>query len=146
MQRLKLVRIFREHGDYLAWSVAVIATMGSLYFSEVKGYIPCNFCWYQRILMYPLVIILGIAAVRKDERQSVYVSSLAMIGWLIAAVHYLMQKTSLFQTLESGCGIIPCAGEYINWYGFITIPFLSLVAFTLIIILQILTVWARKQQ
>lgn len=127
-----------EHGLYLSWMVAVIAMLGSLYFSEIRGYIPCNLCWYQRILMYPLVVLLGIAAIRKDHKQSEYVLPLAVIGGSISFFHYLMQKTSLFDQMDTtACGIVPCTGEYINLLGFITIPFLALLAFCIIILLQI---------
>lgn len=138
MSRPNVVRKFvLEHGLYLSWAVSLFAMLGSLYFSEIRGFIPCNLCWYQRIAMYPLVVILGIAALRKDYKQSKYVVIIASIGWILSTLHYLMQKTNLFQNVESAaCGIVPCTGIYINLLGFITIPFLAWVAFTLIIILQ----------
>lgn len=134
-----------EHGPALSWAVAVIATLGSLYFSEVRGYIPCTYCWYQRILMYPLVIILGIAAVRKDYGQTLYVLPLSILGIGMSGFHYLTQKTGLFQKASSACGIVPCNIEYINWFGFITIPFLALVAFILITVIQIMILRASRR-
>ena len=126
-----------EHGLALAWAIAATAMVGSLYFSEVLGYIPCNLCWYARILMYPLVILLGIATVRKDYAIVKYVLPLTVIGICSTTYQYLMQKTDWVTSSSKVCGIIPCDVEYINWLGFITIPFLALTAFVLITIIMI---------
>jgi disulfide bond formation protein DsbB len=134
-----------EHVPAASWALSVIATLGSLYFSEVRGFIPCTYCWYSRILMYPLVVILGIAAVRKDHRQSIYVLPLSIMGIGMAGFHYLVQKTDWFAHAGNSCGIVPCNIEYINWLGFITIPFLALVAFIGITILQFLVFRASRE-
>jgi disulfide bond formation protein DsbB len=135
-----------ENALHLAWVIALVATLGSLYFSEVLLFVPCTLCWYQRILMYPLVIILGIAAVRKDYMQSMYVLPMSLLGACISFYHYLLEKTDLFQNAGSSCGIVPCDVEYINWLGFITIPFLALIAFIMISALNIyILVNARKR-
>lgn len=134
-----------ENGMYVSFGISLIAMLGSLYFSEVMGFIPCEYCWYQRVLMYPLVLILGIASVRKDYRQTIYVMPLSAIGGTISLFHYLIQKTSLFGAKAGeACGIVPCNLQYINWFGFITIPFLALIAFTLIFIIQFL-IWKRSR-
>lgn len=109
--------------------IALVASLGSLYFSEVLMYIPCELCWYQRILMYPLVILLGIAAVKKDAGITTYVLPLSIIGGSISFYHYLVQKVAFFGENSISCGVVPCTGQYINWLGFITIPFLALVGF-----------------
>ena len=142
---MKFRRFILEQGPYISWAVSLAATLGSLYFSEVMKFTPCTLCWYQRILMYPLVIILGIAAVRKDYQQAIYVIPLAAIGGSISLFHYLTQKTALFSAVADACGMIPCNMQYINWLGFITIPFLALTAFVLIILLQILILSAAKK-
>ncbi|MCA1321443.1 disulfide bond formation protein B [Bacillus tianshenii] len=115
--------------------VALVAALGSLYFSEILLYIPCELCWYQRILMYPLVIILGIAAVKKDAGIATYVLPLSIIGGAISSYHYLVQKVDFIGENSVSCGVVPCTGQYINWLGFITIPFLALIGFTLITII-----------
>jgi disulfide bond formation protein DsbB len=138
-------RFIKENGLHMSWIVAVVAMIGSLFFSEVMNYLPCKLCWYQRILMYPLVIILGIAAVRKDTRQVIYILPLSVWGMGISLYHYLMQKTSLFKEAATACGPIPCDVDYINWMGFITIPFLALIAFTLITVIQ-LALWAAVRK
>lgn len=115
--------------------VALIATLGSLYFSEILLYIPCELCWYQRILMYPLVVILGIAAVKKDAGIATYVLPLSILGGGISFYHYLVQKVDFIGENSVSCGVVPCTGQYINWLSFITIPFLALIGFTLITII-----------
>lgn len=123
---------------YLAWLVSVIATLGSLYFSEIQGFIPCELCWYQRILMYPLTLILGIGTFQNDLAVKRFVLPMAIIGWSISLFHYLEQKVPGFAAIKPCANGVPCSAEYINWFGFITIPFLALVAFTLIAILMLL--------
>ena len=122
---------------HASWAIALVATLGSLYFSEVLGYLPCKLCWYQRILMYPLVLLLGIAAVRKQPFFSVYVLPMTVLGACVSTYHYIMEKTDWFPSNHFACGIVPCDAEYINWFGFVTIPFLALSAFVLISILQV---------
>lgn len=118
---------------YFAWVVAIIATLGSLYFSEVAGFTPCKLCWIQRIFMYPLVLILGIACFRNDRSIAIYVLPLTIIGACVSVIHYGEQKLGLFKGV---CTVgVPCSGEYINWLGFITIPVLAFIAFILITVI-----------
>lgn len=124
----------RENILFTAWAASVVAMFGSLYFSEIMKYEPCSLCWYQRILMYPFTILLGIAVIRKDYEISLYTMILSAIGGLISAYHYALQKFSFLADTAPACGRIPCTGQYINWIGFITIPFLALIAFTIIFI------------
>ncbi|WP_135553808.1 disulfide oxidoreductase [Paenibacillus cymbidii] len=120
---------------YAAWVVALVATGGSLYFSEVMHYIPCNLCWFQRIFMYPLAIVLSIAAYRGDRRIVPYTLPLAVIGGFISLWHVLEQKLPGFADIAP-CRIgVPCNVDYIDWLGFITIPILALTAFALIVLL-----------
>jgi len=127
----------KKHNLVLAWIVAIVAMSGSLYFSEVRKFIPCSFCWYQRILMYPQVLLLGIAVFKKDRNIITYVLPMTMIGAFIGTIHYLEQKTEFISNiLGHTCqSFVPCNGEYVNYFGFVTIPFLSLTAFILITIL-----------
>ena len=119
---------------YGAWIVSLTATLGSLYFSEIRKFIPCELCWYQRIMMYPLVLILGIATFQGDFRVQKYGRPMAAIGGFISLMHYLEQKVPGFSGIKPCVTGVPCSGQYINWLGFITIPFLALIAFILIII------------
>jgi disulfide bond formation protein DsbB len=121
-----------ENGLLFAWVTALIAMLGSLYFSEIRQFEPCALCWYQRILMYPLVVILAIGIIRKDSNAAIYSTVLAGIGFCISAYHYSVQKLPVQEGTVLGCGTVPCTGEYINWLGFITIPFLAGTAFLMI--------------
>jgi disulfide bond formation protein DsbB len=116
----------------LSWVAAIIATLGSLYFSEVMHFIPCTLCWYQRIFMYPLTIILGVAFYRNDQGIYRYVLPLSIIGMLISGYHTLLQKLPYLQQFEMCTTGVPCSKDYINWLGFITIPLLAFIAFTII--------------
>lgn len=119
---------------YVAWLASIIATLGSLYFSEVRGYVPCEMCWYQRIAMYPLTVTMGIAVFKRDLAVKKYVLPVSIIGGLISVFHYLEQKVPGFTAIKPCSMGVPCSGEYINWLGFITIPFLAFVAFLIITI------------
>jgi len=128
----------------LAWLAAIIATLGSLYFSEVMHFIPCMLCWYQRIFMYPLAIILGIAFYRNDQGIYRYVLPLSIIGMLISGYHTLLQRLPYLQQFEMCTTGVPCSKDYINWLGFITIPLLAFIAFTIITVS--LLILARRQR
>ncbi|OLN23775.1 disulfide bond formation protein B [Domibacillus antri] len=123
---------------FTAWAASFTAMLGSLYFSEIVGYEPCELCWYQRIFMYPLVLILGIAVVKKETNAAIYSLTLSGIGGLISLYHYGIQKVDFLTDTAPACGRVPCTGMYINWLGFITIPFLALTAFTIIFIASLL--------
>lgn len=126
-----------------AWITSIIAMGGSLYFSERMGFIPCTLCWYQRILMYPLVILLGIAFYRNDREIYKYILPISIIGLIIAGYQYALQKIPAMNEFSVCSSGVPCSGEYINWFGFVTIPFLSLIAFTIITIMMAV-LWKRK--
>ncbi len=124
---------------YPAWMVALVATLGSLYFSEVRMFVPCTLCWYQRILMYPLVLLLGIASYRQDREVVRYALPLSLLGVVVSTYHLMEQKIPGFGAPILCQGGVPCSGEWINWFGFLTIPGLSLIAFALISALLIAT-------
>ncbi|ASN05641.1 disulfide oxidoreductase [Virgibacillus necropolis] len=134
MNKIKI----KQFSLYFAWLVSIVATLGSLYFSEIRGFIPCELCWYQRIVMYPLSLILGIATFKNDWSVKKYVLPIAIIGWPISLFHYLEQKIPGFAEIKPCANGAPCSAEYINWLSFITIPFLAFIAFSLIIIFMLL--------
>lgn len=120
---------------WLASGVAIFATLGSLYLSEIAHLIPCRYCWWQRIAMYPLAVILPIAAFRKDHGIRIYAAVLALIGAGIAFWHRLIQE---FPDLDSGaCSITgpSCTAPLIKMYGFVTIPYMALSGFLFILAL-----------
>lgn len=135
----------RENYLFIAWAASVLAMFGSFYFSEIRQYEPCELCWYQRIIMYPFVILLGIATVLKDYRIALYTMVLSVVGAGISLYHYSIQKISFLADTAPACGRVPCTGQYINWLGFITIPFLALVAFIIIFICSLL-IWKKSRE
>lgn len=129
---------------FFGWAISIIATFGSIYFSEIRQFIPCELCWWQRIFMYPLTILLGVAYVRKDWKMSLYACIFSGVGGTISIFHYALQKFPMLQTADF-CQGISCSGAYINWFGFITIPFLALVAFILIFISNLIVFRHSKE-
>ena len=117
---------------WLAFAVALTATTGSLYFSEAAGLEPCTLCWYQRIAMYPLALILGIAAWRGDWGIRRYVAPLAAIGAVVAAYHVILQRVPGLPS--AGCSLTaPCSAIDLERFGFVTIPVMALAAFAAIL-------------
>ncbi|WP_144489412.1 disulfide oxidoreductase [Bacillus thuringiensis] len=133
-----------EYVLFIAWATSFVATSGSLFLSEIMKYEPCTLCWYQRIFMYPLVILLGIGIVKKDYKISIYSLFISSIGICISIYHYLIQKVpSLSKNLT--CGRVPCTGDFLDWFGFITIPLLCLIAFLIIIICSSILIKINKE-
>ncbi|MGM9944722.1 MAG: disulfide oxidoreductase [Lysinibacillus sp.] len=135
-----------ENGLLAIFSISLVATLGSLYFSEVKGFIPCEMCWYQRILMYPLVIISAVAYIQKNARIALTTAVFAIIGGSISLYHYGIQKIPFLQESAPACGQVSCTGFYINWLGFITIPFLALTAFVMIAVVSFYMLKVLKEE
>lgn len=121
---------------WLAFLVAATATAGSLYLSEVAGFVPCTLCWYQRIAMYPLAIVLGIAAWRGEVGVRRYVVPIAAIGAVIAAYHVALER---LPGLPSGaCSLeVPCTLIYVERFGFVTIPVMALIGFLAILTIMV---------
>ncbi|MEO8247462.1 MAG: disulfide oxidoreductase [Chloroflexota bacterium] len=129
----------------LAALVALTAMSGSLYFSEVAHLEPCTLCWYQRIAMYPLVLLLGIAAVRRDGGIRPYAMSLAAVGVALSAYHVAVQRLPGLPS-TSCSATAPCSAVQVEVLGFVTIPVLALVAFTTIFVLLALRDRGRIQE
>lgn len=118
----------------IAWAQALIATLGSLFFSLGMQLPPCDLCWYQRIAMYPLVVILAVGIWKKDRLALVYAWPFAIIGWLIAVYHNLLYYNILPEAAAPCKAGVSCTTKLIEFFGFVTIPLLSLLAFTVIIV------------
>jgi disulfide bond formation protein DsbB len=117
---------------WLVFLVSSIATGGSLFFSEIAGFIPCELCWFQRICMYPLTIVSLLAALANDRRVARYLLPLPLVGACVAIYHLLVENGVVHQTqacLISAPG--GCATKWINEFGYMTIPTLALTAFVL---------------
>lgn len=123
---------------YLAWCIAATATAGSLFFSEVMSLPPCVLCWYQRIAMYPLVFVLAASILRKDDAHKAYGLPLALSGLFVSVYHNLLYYKIIPESITPCTSGVSCTSRQIEWFGFVTIPFLSLVAFSLIVTLLLL--------
>jgi len=131
--RRSVARLLDGQEVQLAFVVALVATLGSLYLSEVAHFVPCRLCWYQRIAMYPLSVLLGIAWATRDERVRRYVLPLASIGGCVSIYHILVER---FPSLESSrlCDPSnPCSIRWVERFGFVTIPVMALCGFALIV-------------
>jgi disulfide bond formation protein DsbB len=120
---------------YAAWFVATIATAGSLFFSEVMKLPPCVLCWYQRIAMYPLVWILAVGIVRKNTDTKLLALPVALTGLAISIYHNLLYYKWIPESITPCTSGVSCTSRQLEWFGFVTIPLLSLCAFLLIFIL-----------
>lgn len=118
----------------LSFITATIATLGSLFFSEIMQFVPCNMCWYQRIFMYPLVLIFLINLLYPDDKLYKYSMPLVLVGLFFAIYHNLLMFGIIPESVVPCVQGIPCSTKYINWLGFITIPFLSLISYLTIFI------------
>lgn len=123
---------------WLAWVVAAAATAGSLYFSEVADFVPCRLCWFQRICMYPLAGILGVAAIRRDRSVRWYALPLVVAGSAVSIYHYVIEwKPSLG---DGACSVGPsCTDVWFRSYGFVSLAFMALCGFLSIAALLFVT-------
>lgn len=114
---------------FAIWLISLIATLGSLFFSEVMGLPPCVLCWYQRICMYPLVVIATVGLLARDPRVVSYLAPLIVVGLAVAAYHNLLYYHLIPESITPCAQGISCTERQIEWMGFITIPLLSLSGF-----------------
>jgi disulfide bond formation protein DsbB len=121
----------------LTLAVAGVATLGSLYFSEVADYVPCRLCWYQRIAMYPIALIALVALIRRDRAARFYTVPLAAIGTAISTYHYLIERGVLEDT--DSCSLFgpACADVWFEELGFITLAFMAVCGFVALIVLNV---------
>lgn len=119
-----------DYLPYLAWTIALVATAGSLFFSEVMQLPPCVLCWYQRIAMYPLVVIIGVGIVTRDRRMKNYALPVCLTGLAISIYHNLLYYGLIPESITPCAEGVSCTSRQIEWLGFITIPLMALAAFT----------------
>lgn len=121
---------------YTAWLISIIAFLGSVTFSEVLKLAPCKLCWIQRIFMFPLVFILGVGIIFKDDKIPFYVLPLSLIGMAISFYHVLLYR-GLIPESKAFCELgISCTTKYVEFFGFLSIPALSFIAFFAITVLM----------
>jgi disulfide bond formation protein DsbB len=124
---------------FSAWLLATVATLGALFFGEVMLLPPCVLCWYQRIFMFPLVLILPLGLLPFDHKVVRYALALAVPGALIATFHLLLVAGVIPEAIQPCSQGVPCSTTVIEWFGFITIPLLSAAAFFTILALLLAT-------
>ena len=120
----------------LAWLLALASSLGSLFFSEVMNLAPCVLCWYQRIFMFPLVCTLAFSLFARDPPGVRYSLVIAAVGWLVALYHFLLYSGFIPKGMQP-CGPgLSCSEISFQLWGFMTIPLMSLIAFTALIALM----------
>lgn len=129
---------------YLAWATALMATLGSLYFSEIAKFPPCVLCWYQRICLYPIALLIPIGLLKKDHNIPYFVLPLSLIGLMISTFHNLLYYKVLPESAAPCMAGVSCTTKFIEWFGFITIPFLSLTALTIITVCMMMAMAKSK--
>jgi disulfide bond formation protein DsbB len=117
---------------FACWLIAATSTLGALFFSEVMGLPPCVLCWYQRIFMFPLALLLPVGLFPFDPRIARYALPLTVAGWSIAFFHVLLTYGLIPESVKPCVQGVPCAQNQIEWFGFVSIPLLSLAAFSVI--------------
>ncbi|MEB8670949.1 disulfide oxidoreductase [Bacillus cereus] len=126
--------IIQKYHIVIAWTIATSAMLISLFFSEWMKLPPCDLCWYQRMAMYPLVLILGIGMYRRGSHVSMYAFPFACIGLILSVYQITIQTFPASEMKICSVGI-SCTEDYLNLFGFISIPMLSFVGFLAIIVL-----------
>jgi disulfide bond formation protein DsbB len=116
----------------LAFVVAAVTTAGSLFYSEVKGFLPCELCWFQRICMYPLVAILGVGLLRGDRAVRWYAAPFVVVGAPLALYHWLVERVPSLAESSSCSAFVPCSVPYFEELGYVTLAFMDMSAFLLI--------------
>jgi disulfide bond formation protein DsbB len=124
---------------FAAWLVATIATLAALFLGEVMGYTPCVLCWYQRICMFPLVLILAAGLFPFDPKVVRFALPLALSGWGLAVFHWGVASGLIPESATPCSQGVPCSVEQVVWFGFLTLPMLSVLAFSVIITLLLMT-------
>jgi len=122
---------------FLAWFVAGVSTLGSLFFSYVMEFAPCVLCWYQRVFLFPLVLILAVGLFPFDRKVVKFALPLAIAGWVTALYHNLLYTGIIPESIQPCSKGVSCTEEYIELFGFLTIPMLSLLSFSTIAALLI---------
>ncbi|MBP7831642.1 MAG: disulfide bond formation protein B [Candidatus Pacebacteria bacterium] len=128
----------RQNALYIAWALALVAMLGSLYFSEIKGFAPCVLCWYQRIAIYPLVLLIPVGIIKKDPRIADYVLTLSIAGLIVSLYQNLLYYKILPESVSPCSTGVSCLTKYVEYFGFLTIPLLSFITLAAITTLMIM--------
>lgn len=124
---------------FSAWLIAMVSTLAALFLGEVMGYTPCVLCWYQRIAMFPLVLVLAAGLFPFDPRVVRYALPLALAGLGLALFHLALTAGWIPESIRPCQQGVPCSNIPVIWFGFVTIPLLSVLSFSLIAVLLLTT-------
>ena len=135
----------RDNALAVAAVVALASTIGSLYYSEIADFEPCRYCWFQRIAMYPIVLVAGVAALRHEGSARLTIALLAGGGLAVSTWHWLVQRNPGWAA-EGSCSLsAPCTSAYVEEFGFVTIPWMAGSGFVLILALVALPAVLREE-
>lgn len=140
------MNFLKKHALTIVFAQSLIATLGSLFASEIAKFPPCVLCWYARIAIYPIVILSIVGIVRKDKNAGYYILPLSIVGLLITGFHNLLYWNILPEAAAPCVAGISCTTKYIEWFGFVTIPFLAFLSFVVITGCTIIFIKANKQE
>lgn len=139
----KIAAFISDNILLITFLITAVATAGSLFLSDIMNYLPCKLCWYQRIFIYPQVVISGVALFTNDLKVKKYLLSLSVIGALIAIYHILLQIYP--SVLQCGDEAVSCATNQFVGFSYITIPVMSLTAFVMLILLGAISIFEEKR-
>ena len=143
---LAIARLLGQQALLVAWIVAIVTTLGSLYYSLHVGYIPCELCWYQRIVMYPLVVVLGVGWLRRDTKAWITAGVFVVVGAPLSLYHWLVERVPSLSE-GSSCSILaPCNAPFFEKLGFVTLAWMCMSSFFLIGTLLAVSVVAQRAQ
>ena len=132
------MKFIKENLMQFAFLIALMASIGSLYFSEIVKFPPCSLCWYQRLFMYPIAIVIAIGLWKKDKNLVYYVLPFSIIGLIISLYHNLLYYGFISESIQPCTAGVSCTEAQLQLFGYITIPLLSLISFSLITILVLI--------
>jgi disulfide bond formation protein DsbB len=140
----RVVDVVGPSAQRLAWLVAAVATAGSLYYSEIADFVPCRLCWFQRICMYPLSVVLLVGVILRDHRARWYAAPFVVVGAPLSLYHWLMER-GVFSESSSCSATVPCAVPWFTELGYVTLAFMAMSGFLLIGTLLVVDgIWDRR--
>ena len=143
----KYLKFADKYVDYWVWFIGVGAMFGSLILSDIMNLPPCLLCWWQRIFMYPIAFIMSVGILRKDKSAVYYVLPLAVVGFITAFYHSLLQWHVIEETVVncSANGNVSCAESDLTLFGFVTIPFMSFISFGAILLALAIRIYLLRK-
>jgi len=127
------LKFLKDNILYIGWVQAILGVGGSLFFSEVMHYPPCVLCWWQRVVIYPMVVLFAVAIYRKDRNVFWYAMPLLVVGWLVSLFHNLLYYKLIPDELAPCALGVSCTTKFVEYFGFVTIPLMAFVSLNVMI-------------